>query len=248
MSFMFTVSPDFSPVHLSGWYIFNTWLQKQTDLALHLELYDDFHTQTEAIKSDSIDLIYANSFDAAMLMRDKGFLPLVKAKGKSDEAIVAVNAENSVEDVAHLDAGIKVAYTEDPDVKMMGMIMLESADLDASNVEALVTSSNILVAKKLLKGEADVGIFLAEAFDDLSKMIKMQLRVLVKSEISVIHHSLMVGPKLLDKRDEIQKALLEMENCEKGMGVLSSLGFDGWEKVETDEMEFMIDLVDALST
>lgn len=76
MSFMFTVSPDFSPVHLSGWYIFNTWLQKQTDLALHLELYDDFHTQTEAIKSDSIDLIYANSFDAAMLMRDKGFLPL----------------------------------------------------------------------------------------------------------------------------------------------------------------------------
>jgi len=247
MSFMFTVSPDFSPAHLSGWYIFNTWLQKQTELAFHLELYDDFHAQTDAIKNDHVDLIYANSFDAAMLMRDKGFLPLAKAKDKSDEAIIAVNASNTVEDVAHLLPGTKVAYTDDPDVRMMGMIMLEPGDLDASNIEALVATTNVLVAKKLLKGEADVGIFLAEAYDDLSKIIKMQLRILVQSEISVIHHSLMVGPKLLDKRDEIQKALLEMESCEKGKGVLDSLGFTGWDKVEKDEVEFMIDLVDALA-
>ena len=247
MSFMFTVSPDFSPAHVSGWYIFNTWLQKQTELAIHLELHDDFHAQTEAIKSDAVDLIYANSFDAAMLMRDKGFLPLVKAKGKSDEAIIAVNAGNTVEDVAHLEAGAKVAYTDDPDVKMMGMIMLEPADLDANNTEAVVASTNIVVAKKLLQGDADVGIFLAEAFDGLSKIIKMQLRVLVRSEISDIHHSLMIGPRLLDKRDEIQEKLLEMNDCEKGQGVLKSLGFDGWEKVEVDEIEFMIDLVDALS-
>jgi phosphonate transport system substrate-binding protein len=199
-------------------------------------LHDDFHAQTDAIKNDAVDLIYANSFDAAMLIRDKGFLPLVKAKGKSDEAIIAVNAENLVEDVAHLEAGTKIAYTDDPDVKMMGMIMLEPADLDASNIESIVTSTNILVAKKLLQGDADVGIFLAEAFDDLSKMIKMQLRVLVKSEITDIHHSFMIGPKLLDKREEIQKVLLEMNSCEKGKGVLSSLGFDGWETVEVDEI------------
>jgi len=244
---MFTVSPDFSPAHLSGWYIFNTWLQKQTELAFHLELYDDFHAQTDAIKSDNVDLIYANSFDAAMLMRDKGFLPLVKAKGKSDEAVIVVNTDNTVEDAAHLSPGIKVAYTDDPDVKMMGMIMLEPGDLDASNIEAIVVKTNVLVAKKLLKGEADVGIFLAEAYEDLSKIIKMQLRILVQSEISVIHHSLMIGPKLLDKRDEIQKALLEMESCAKGQGVLESLGFSGWEKIEEDEVEFMIDLVDALA-
>ncbi|MDC9727981.1 MAG: PhnD/SsuA/transferrin family substrate-binding protein, partial [Methyloprofundus sp.] len=113
--------------------------------------------------------------------------------------------------------------------------------------EVVVANTSILVAKKLLQGDADVGIFLAEAYDDLSKMIKMQLRVLVRSEISDIHHSLMIGPKLLDKRDEIQKALLEMASCEKGKGVLESLGFDGWEKVEVEEVEFMIDLLDALS-
>lgn len=248
MSFMFTVSPDFTPDHLSGWYIFNTWLQKQTDTAIHLEMYNDFASQREAIKNDKIDLIYANPFDAAMLVREKGFLPLVKGTGESDEAIIAVSAENTVEDVAHLESGIKVAFTDDPDVHLMGMIMLEPGDLDASNIVAMPSDTYVLVAKHILRGEADVGIFLAEAYDDFSSMIKKQLRVLVRSQISVIHHSLMVGPKLLDKREQIQQSLLAMNNDEKGQGVLASLGFEGWEIVEDDEMEFMIDLMDTLNT
>jgi len=244
---MFTVSPDFTPDHLSGWYIFNTWIQRQTDTAIHLEMYNDFQSQREAIKNDQIDLIYANPFDAAMLVRDKGFQPLVKAVGESDEAIIAVNAENSVEDVVHLAEGIKVAFTEDPDVHMMGMIMLEPGDLDASNITPVLSDTYVLVAKHLLRGEADVGIFLAEAYDGLSSMIKKQLRVLVRSQISVIHHSLMIGPNLLDKKEQFQKVLVDMNADEKGQGVLKSLNFTAWEKVEDDEMEFMIDLMDTLS-
>jgi len=247
MSFMFTVSPDFTPDHLSGWYIFNTWIQRQTDTAIHLEMYNDFHSQREAIENNKIDLIYANPFDAAMLVREKGFQPLVKAVGESDEAIIAVNAENSVEDVAHLNEGIKVAFTEDPDVHMMGMIMLEPGDLDASNITPVLSDTYVLVAKHLLRDEADVGIFLAEAYDDFSSMIKKQLRVLVRSQISVIHHSLMIGPNLLDKKEQFQQILVDMNADEKGQGVLKSLNFTAWEKVEDDEMEFMIDLMDTLS-
>ena len=57
---------------------------------------------------------------------------------------------------------------------------------------------------------------------------------------------ILIGPKLLDKQDEIQQVLVEMNANEKGQGVLSSLGFNGWEKIEDDEMEFMIDLMDTL--
>jgi len=245
---MFTVSPDFTPDHISGWYIFNTWIQRQTDTAIHLEMYNDFQTQREAIEKDQIDLIYANPFDAAMLVRERGFQPLAKASGESDEAIIAVNAENLVEDIAHLNEGIKLAFTEDPDVKMMGMIMLEPGDLDASNITPVLSDTYVLVAKHLLKGEADAGIFLAEAYDGLSSMIKKQLRVLVRSQISVIHHSLMIGPKLLDKKEQFQQVLVDMHADEKGLGVLNSLGFNTWEKVEDDEMEFMIDLMDTLNT
>jgi phosphonate transport system substrate-binding protein len=246
MSYTFTVSPDFSPDHLSGWYIFNTWLQRQTGEAIHLELYDNFQAQRNAIQSNKIDLIYANPFDAAMLVREKGFLPLVKAEGLSDEAIIAVSVNNPIEDVAHLSTGINVFVTEDPDVHMIGMIMLEAGDLDESNIQTRFCNSHVLIAKNLIQSEADVGIFLAKAFDDLSGMTKKQLKVLVRSQISVIHHSLMIGPKLAAKRTEIQNLLLTMNNDEKNKNVLSSLGFNAWAKVEDEEMEFMIDLMDTL--
>lgn len=246
MSYTFTVSPDFSPDHLSGWYIFNTWLQRQTGSAIHLELYDNFHAQRNAIQANQIDLIYANPFDAAMLVREKNFLPLVKAAGVSDEAIIAVSADSPIKDIAQLSAGIKVAVTEDPDVHMIGMIMLEAGDLDASNIETRFYNSHVLIAKSLLQGESDVGIFLAEAFDDLSNLTKNRLKILVRSQISVIHHSLMIGPKLVDRRDEVQNLLLSMNDDDKGKSVLTSLGFDAWVKVEDEEMEFMIDLMDTL--
>ncbi len=248
MTFMFTVSPDFTPDHLAGWYIFNTWLQHQLGATIHLEIYNDFQAQRTAITNNKIDLIYANPFDAAMLVREKGFLPLVRAVGEADEAIIVVSADSNVTDIEQLASGARVAFTDDPDVRLMGMIMLEPADLDVGNIVPVLSDNYVLVAKHLLKGEADVGIFLAEAYDDLSTVIKKQLKILVRSQISVIHHSLLMGPRLQERRAEIQALLVGMLNDEKGRGVVGSLGFGGWQKVEDEEMEFMIDLMDTLNT
>jgi phosphonate transport system substrate-binding protein len=247
MPYQFTVSPDFSPNHLSGWYIFNTWLQKQNSIAIHLEMYPSFQAQRQAIKEDKIDLIYANPYDAAMLMREKGFLPLVKAAGISDEAVIAVSAASGITEVAHLLPDIKVAFTGDPDVRMMGMMMLEAGDLDAGNIQTCVYDTYILIAKNLLQGHVDVGIFLAEAYDDLSTIVKSKLTVLVRSQISVIHHALMIGPNLADRKEDIQNLLVAMNNDEKGKGILKNLGFDAWANVKDEDMEFMIDLMDALA-
>ena len=248
MTYLFTVSPDFTPEHLAGWYIFNTWLQHQLGAPIHLEMYNDFQAQRQAIAENKVDLIYANPFDATMLVREKGFLPLVRAVGEADEAIIAVSADSDVTEVEQLTTGARVAFTDDPDVRLMGMIMLEPADLDAGNIVPVLSDNYVLVAKHLLKGQADVGIFLAAAFDDLSSVIKKQLKILVRSQISVIHHSLLVGPRLQEQRAEIQALLIGMLHDEKGNGVLSSLGFSWWQKVEDEEMEFMIDLMDTLNT
>ncbi|MEQ1529194.1 MAG: phosphate/phosphite/phosphonate ABC transporter substrate-binding protein, partial [Methylococcales bacterium] len=239
MPYVITVSPDFSPDHLSGWYIFNTWLQKKIGEAIHLELYNSFQAQHEAIRNDQIDLIYANPFDAAMLVREKGFLPLVKAKGVSDEAIIAVNDANSVNDVTELVPGCRLAMTDDPDVRLMGMIMLEPADLNIDNVQTKICDSYALVAKQLLRGDADVGIFLAEAYGDLSNMIKKQLKVLVQSQIDIIQHAVLVGPRLAHRRDELRQILLAMSHDEKGADVLKCLSFNAWVNIEDEDMEFM---------
>ena len=246
MSFLFTVSPDFTPEHLSGWYLFNTWLQKQTGENIHLEIYDNFQSQRTAIDEDMVDLIYANPFDAAMLVREKKFMPLVKAAEESDEAIIAVPAESQVVSVDQLLPGVKVAYTDDPGVQLMGMMLLEPADLYADNITAVLSDSYVLVAKHLMRNEADVGIFLAEAYDDFSSMVKKQMKVLVTSQIDIIHHSLMIGPKLQHKHSEIEEILKKMSKDEKGIGILDIMKLPGWESVNNEEMEFMIDLMDTL--
>lgn len=247
MTFMFTVSPDFKNDYLPGWYIFNTWLQNQTNTAIHLEMHHDFQSHWLALEKDEVDLVYANPHTASMLVREKGFLPLAKAAGTSGETVIAVSAESSIDKVEQLQAGVKIATTICPGVHMMGMIMLEPADLDEKNTTITTEDSFVLVAKQLLDGNADVGFFLAEAYDDLSDMLKKQIKMLVRSEISVIHHTLMIGPKMLDKRNEFEKLLVEMDGNEKGQSILDSLGFNGWEKVEDEEMEFMIDLMDTLA-
>ena len=103
MTCQMTVSPDFSPEHIAGWYVFNTWLQRTLGTRCHLELYDDFASQRAAIQADRIDLIYANPFDAAMLVREKGFSPIAAPVGSSDEVLVAVSRESSIRHIEDLE-------------------------------------------------------------------------------------------------------------------------------------------------
>jgi phosphonate transport system substrate-binding protein len=246
MAYNFTVSPDFGPEHLAGWYVFNTWIQRVLEQAMHLEIYPDFNSQREAIRAGKVDLIYANPYVASMLVREKGFVPLVRPKGKADEAVIAAAASGGYFAVEDLKPGVSVATTDDPDVHMMGMIMLEPANLNAQNINLQICDTYVLVAKQVIRGSCDAGIFFAEAFHDLSSVVKSQLRVLVSSEIQVVHHSLMLGPALAPYRERLTEALLNMTADAKSKSVLAALGFDQWETVDQEAMEFMIDLMDTL--
>ncbi|MBV1786570.1 phosphate/phosphite/phosphonate ABC transporter substrate-binding protein [Marinobacterium sp. D7] len=246
MPFNFTVSPDFAPDHMSGWFYFNTWLQRNLETEIHLELFDSFDEQREAIRAGKIDLIYANPYDASMLVREHGFKAVVRPAGKRDEAVVVVPASSSAEAVEDLSAGVRLATTADPDVHTIGMIMLEPADLDRHNITQREYDTYILVAKALLRGDADVGFFLKQGFDELSDLIKKQMKVLVSSQISVVHHSLLIGPKMQDYADPLSRLLVNMHTEPKGAGVLESMGIKRWESMSVEQTEFMIDLIDTL--
>lgn len=246
MTYNLTVSPDFAPDHISGWYFFNTWLQRQLETGIHLELYDCFEEQRKDIRAEKFDLIYANPYDASMLVRELGFTAIARPMGKSDETVIAVSADSEYQTVEDLQSGARVATTDDPDVHTMGMIMLESADLDKTNVELTEQASYVVVAKKLLNGDADAGFFLKEAYDELSELIRSKMRVLVSSQISVVHHSLLVSPRMAGYVTSLQHSLLTMQDNEKGKGVLESMAIEAWEPMDSEQTEFMIDLIDTL--
>lgn len=246
MTLNLTVSPDFSPDKLAGWHILNTWLQRKLDVACHLDLYNSFASQRQAIAENKVDLIYANPADAAMLVRDKGFVAVVHPKALPDEAVVAVAASSAYQRVEDLKPGIKVVSSGDPDVSMMGMILLEPADLNTSNVTTETCATYVLVAKQLMGGTADVGIFPARAYDGLSSMVRNSLRPLVRSEISVIRHMLLAGPNAVPLVPRLQSALVQMAEDAKDVAILKDLGFSGWEASSQEDVEFMIDLMETL--
>lgn len=246
MIYHFTVSPDFNPDRISGWYIFNTWLQKHLETPIHLELYNDFSSQQQAVREDRIDLIYANPYDAAMLVREKGFLPIARPTGLQDEGVIVVRQNHPARAIEDLSSGIRVATTLDPDVNMICMIMLEPADLNITNIQRITCDSYVLVAKEVLRGTADIGFILKDSYEEFSKMLRSQLRPLVVSSIHDIYHTLLVGPQMAERHEDLQMLLVNMEHYDKGAGVLNSLGFSGWETVEQEDMEFMIDLMDTL--
>ncbi|MCK5810354.1 MAG: PhnD/SsuA/transferrin family substrate-binding protein [Cocleimonas sp.] len=246
MPYVLTVSPDFTPKHIAGWYIFNTWLQRQSDMGFHVELYNSFNKQREAIADNKIDLIYANPYDAAMLVREKGFKALAAPLAKADEAIIACNGEAKISAIEDLKPDLKIVTTDDPDVHLMGMMMLESADLDKDNTNIEEVDGYVLVAKKLLQQQADIGFFLKDAYHDLSRLIKDDLKILITSEIFVIRHILLAGPELQQHHQQLQSLLVNMHNDPKGASVLDSMGLKGWEKQTQEDTEFMIDLMDTL--
>lgn len=247
MALLFTVSPDFNTKYLPGWFVVNTWLQRHLEEGIHLETFDDFDGLHEAMRGGAIDLIYANPFDAARLVRDHGYLAIARPHQRPDEAVVAVNAATGVATVEDLLPGTRVATTDNPDVHMMGMIMIEPADLDASNVFLQPRPSYVLVAKSLLSNEADVGFFLAETFDELSATVRSQLRVLVRSEIFVISHMLLVHPRIADRIPALRMHLLAMADDPRGKAALDDVGIAKWDPVEQEDVEFMIDLMVALT-
>ncbi|MBV0931899.1 phosphate/phosphite/phosphonate ABC transporter substrate-binding protein [Marinobacterium weihaiense] len=246
MTLNLSVSPDFPPTHLSGWFIFNTWLQRQLDTGVHLELYDSFDAQREDIRNGKIDLIYANPYDASMLVRELGFKVLVRPRNRADETVIAARADDPRNCVEDLEPGVKIATTADPDVHTMGMIMLESADLDKDNVSFQEYDSYVLVAKALLNGQADAGFFLKAGYDELSELVRNKTKSLVSSQISVVHHTLVIGPRMQEHAELLRERLLGMEEDPKGREVLKSMGLDGWDVMDEEETEFMIDLIDTL--
>ena len=136
--------------------------------------------------------------------------------------------------------------TNDPAINLLGMMMLEPAELDESNVEIKEVESYPVAVKLVLRGEADLAFVLKEAFEKLSATTREQLRVLVASQIGDLYHTFLVGPGLAEHREAIRERLLAMHTEPKGKDALENLGFPGWEPVSPEEADFMINLIEAL--
>lgn len=246
MAHNFLIAPDFSPERFAGWHMFNTLLQKRSGQALHLITPASHAEQEESVSKDDVKLIYANPFDAATLIREKGYRAIARPVGKSDEMVIASSAKGDIKTLDDLNAGSIIAMADNRDVKLIGMRLLEAVDLTEQDVTFYIMETYQAAARAVMKDEAQVAFFIAEVYNSLSNLTKSQLNVLIESNIATISHVILVKDDFAEA-DDITKVILSLKDDAEGQAVLAELGMpDGFEAMESEDAEFMIDLMETL--
>ncbi|WP_298431439.1 phosphate/phosphite/phosphonate ABC transporter substrate-binding protein [Ottowia sp.] len=247
MTFNLLIAPDFAPERFAGWHMLNTVLQKKSGLALHLLTPASAAEQARLIAEGKVDAVYANPFDAASMVRDSGYQAVARPLGKSDEMVIATAAGSPLNTVEELQSGCRIALTDNKDVKLIGLRLLESADLTEADVQWQLVDTYQAAARMAIKGEVDASFFLAEAFHSLSRLTAAQLKPLIESKLADITHVLLTHPRMAAEAGRLRDALLGLAGTPEGQPVLDELGIKGgFEAMNEEDAEFMIDLMDTL--
>jgi phosphonate transport system substrate-binding protein len=247
MSLNFLIAPDFAPERFAGWHMLNILLQRRSGHGMHLLTPANAHEQAELLAADKVDLVYANPFDATDMIRTHGYIPFARPIHRYDEMVIATGAESGLMCVDDLKPHCRIALTENKDVKLIGLRLLEPADLTEALIDWVPVDSYQAAARRAIKGEVEAAFFLADAYASLTRLTRGQLRVLVESAIHDISHVVLAHPRLTEKLPSIQDALLGLGTHEGDADVLDALGLpEGFEPMSQEEAEFMIDLMDTL--
>lgn len=248
MTRQFVISPDVNVRNITDWFILNTKVQRMTGEAFHATAYTDFADLHKAYDDGQADLVFANAADTAMLVRDRGYVPIAAAAGVSKEASVVVSADGNLHALSDLPSHISAASTDAPDVVRICRILLEPANLGPADIDVDTKPNPVLVAKAVMREEVQVGFLPQDAFDELSAMVKEQLRVLISSKIFVVRNSFLASPAIAEHVEAIWSGLESMNSDADSGELLHNLGApNGWERLSLEDTHFMIDLMDALS-
>lgn len=240
------IAPDFSPERFAGWHMFNTLIQKRANLNMHLNIPTSHAEQETVISEGDIQVIYANPFDAATLIREHGYHAVARPIGKSDEMVIAAAANSDINSLEDIKAGATIAMADNRDVKLIGLRLLEAVDIEDNDLNWSVTETYQAAARQVIKGDAQAAFFLAEIFHSFSRLTKAQLSVLIESDLADISHVLLIKDGFPDT-DILIDAILNLHNDDDGKEALTELGMpQGFEAMNEEDAEFMIDLMQTL--
>ena len=240
------IAPDFSPERFAGWHMFNTLIQKRANLNMHLNIPASQAEQQGIINQGDIQVIYANPFDAATLIREQGYRAVARPIGKSDEMVIAAATNSDINSLEDIKAGATVAMADNRDVKLIGLRLLEAVDIAEADLNWTVTETYQAAARQVIKGDAQVAFFMAEIFHSFSRLTKAQLSVLIESDLADISHVLLIKDGFPDT-DILMNAILNLHNDDDGKEALAELGMpQGFEAMDEEDAEFMIDLMQTL--
>ena len=236
----FVVAPDFAPQRTPCLQIFSTLLSKHSGISVKQTLAMAPNEVTEAIEAGGVDLIYCNPFLGLQLYEKYGYIPVLRPIGKEacDDVVLFTAADSPMNSPADVKPGMKATCPGNLGVKTVSMFMNKKLNLGLT----FETSENLQQAiQKVRRGDADLGLYLHQTFDDLSNLAKSQLKVLDKTDLTEmgypdIRRVLMMNPKEAEKMELTTKVILGFKGHPDAGEMLERLRVkDGFEAI-TPEM------------
>lgn len=184
MTLNFLIAPDFSPDRFAG--VLNTVLPAPS--SPHLLTPVSPSEQAQWLAAEKADLVYANPFDATDLIRNQGYIPFARPTDKFDEMVIATGAESGLRTLEDIKPGHRIALTDNKDVKLIGLRLLEPADSPRRWWNGCPDGQ---FSGGCAAGHQRGGgglVFLGRGVCLTPRMTRSQLQVLVESRISDISH------------------------------------------------------------
>ena len=216
---------------LSGWYLFNTYLQRRLQRAIHFE-------QEQDKKSGNTDLFFAKPFEACAMIHKKGFIPLMRPIGDADEVVILVREddERALSDFKNANV---VTASEGSFVYLLGRFLCDENDLDSNHFNFHFAGNEIKALQMLIRKKADVLFMLKKTYEGLSSFGKRSIRPLDESKTDFAFHQFCVAPYLKKETEGLAKLLIGMADDEQGKQILKDIQFEGWCEPEEGELKML---------
>jgi len=221
--YTFGVVPQFAPRKLASiWNPILEELTKRTGLKFEMVGDRDIPAFEQNFMNEMYDFAYMNPYHAMLVIKEKKYFPLIRDGGRSLYGILVVSINSPIKDVSELN-GRKIAF---PAPNALGASLLMRADLDQIHKIKFIpvyTRTHSSVYLNVVIGEIDAGGGVAGTFNNQSKEIKNNLRILYKTR-PISPHPVTAHKSIPeDIRQKVCKAFLGMGTTIEGKALLAKV-------------------------
>jgi ABC-type transporter Mla MlaB component len=222
---------------MNGWYFFNTYLQRQLEREVHLELVHNAMGEQRS-KIEQMDIVFTSPFDATRLIMENHFTPLLHPLNQTDEVTLLVRVDDPRQKISDFHGGKVITASPDNFVYLLGRFLLEEAS--TTPLDYLFSGHDIKALQMLLKGQADILFMASATYQGLSSLTRNMLRKIDHSETGFAFHLFCAAPHCVDVGKAVTEVLLNMGQDSQGRQVLADLGLEGWSKPKQEEIDMLV--------
>jgi ABC-type phosphate/phosphonate transport system substrate-binding protein len=227
-----------SSQYLNGWFFLNTYLQRQLGRDISLEPVHGALGRQD-VDITAMEMVFAKPFEAARLLLECRFRPLLRPAGQADEVAVLARADDARARLGDFAGARAVTASADSFVYLLGRFLLDEGGVPSSGLEYDFAGNETKAMQRLFHGEADLLFMLAENFNGLSSHTTRRLKVLDQSDTGFAFHLLCLAPSHAALAKPMTDCLQEMRGSSQGRQVLEDIGVESWAPPAREEVEML---------